>query len=149
MSTSSVGHLQFNISAGNVGFYRSLLTPLGFEMFPESDHYVAAADSNGVSLWFMVTDTEAAQDHDHRGMNHLAFSADSVESVDQTASFLGELGVEALFETPRRRPDFIGEGDTDYYQVMFRSPDGELFEVVYTGPLAEEYRVMLADTTGN
>jgi hypothetical protein len=28
----------------------------------------------------------------------------------------------------------MGPGET-YYQVMFTSPDGVLFEVVYTGPL--------------
>lgn len=137
MSARSISHLQFNVSPDNFGFYRSLLSQLGFDVFPDTDGYVAGS-GDGTSLWFIGSDAAEQQDHDQRGMNHLAFDAESVAFVDETAAFLPTLGVEPLFETPRRRPDFIGEGDIDYYQVMFRSPDGLLFEVVYTGPLAAE-----------
>ena len=54
--------------------------------------------------------------------------------VDRTAGHLEELGIEQLFETPRHRPDFSSSEDNTYYQVMFQSPDGILFEHVYTGP---------------
>lgn len=137
MAANAVSHLQFNIATENASFYKALMQHLGLEVMMEGDGYLAVMASNGVSLWFIGAETEAAQDVDHRGVNHLAMSADSVEAVDATAAFLSEIGAEPLWETPRRRPDFIGDGPTDYYQVMFRSPDGVQFEVVYTGPLAE------------
>jgi catechol 2,3-dioxygenase-like lactoylglutathione lyase family enzyme len=133
MAANSVNHLQFNVDPANFEFYRRLLSHLGFEV-PGAEGYVAGF-GNGASLWFMSSDVTEQQDHDHRGMNHIAINADSVADVDAAAAFLAELDTEALFETPRRRDDFIGGGETDYYQVMFRSPDGILFEVVYTGPL--------------
>jgi catechol 2,3-dioxygenase-like lactoylglutathione lyase family enzyme len=133
MASNALNHVQFNVSAGNFDFYRRLLSQLGFEV-QESEHYVAGF-GNGVSLWFMPSDVSEQQDHDHRGVNHLGLNAETVAEVDAVAAFLPEIGAEALFETPRRRDDFIGGGETDYYQVMFRSPDGILFEVVYTGPL--------------
>ena len=54
--------------------------------------------------------------------------------VDATVGYLEKQGVAALFETPRHRPDFATSETDTYYQVMFESPDGVLFEVVYTGP---------------
>ena len=39
-----------------------------------------------------------------------------------------------LFETPRHRPEFAESDGHTYYQVMFASPDGILFEIVYVGP---------------
>lgn len=137
MSARSISHLQFNVSPENFPFYAALLENLGFDVFPDTEGYVAGS-GEGFSLWFVGSDVVEMQDYDHRGVNHLSFSADSVESVDEIAAYLGSIEVESLFETPRRRDDFIGGGDTDYYQVMFSSPDNLLFEVVYTGPLATE-----------
>lgn len=136
MAANSVNHLQFNVTPDNLEFYRSLLNQLGFQV-PESEGYVSGF-GNGASLWFIGSDVTEQQDHDHRGVNHIAINADAVADVDAAAGALVSLETEALFETPRRRDDFIGDGETDYYQVMFRSPDGILFEVVYTGPLAKD-----------
>jgi hypothetical protein len=47
---------------------------------------------------------------------------------------LQQHGIQALFDTPRHRPEFCSSPDNTYYQVMFESPDRILFEVVYTGP---------------
>lgn len=137
MAANAVGHLQFNIAAENVGFYRSLMQHLGLDPMMDGEGYLAVMAGNGVSLWFIGSEAEGVQDVDHRGVNHIALSADSVEAVDATVAFLPEIAAEPLWETPRRRPDFIGDGANDYYQVMFSSPDGIQFEVVYTGPLAE------------
>ena len=136
MASNALNHIQLNVSPTNLDYYQRLLTQLGFEV-PEAEGYVAGF-GNGVSLWFMGTDVSEQQDHDHRGVNHLGLNAETVAEVDAVAVFLPEIGAEALFETPRRRDDFIGGGETDYYQVMFRSPDGILFEIVYTGPLAKD-----------
>jgi hypothetical protein len=57
--------------------------------------------------------------------------------VDAAVEYLRGKSVETLFETPRHRPDFgMGEGQT-YYQVMFKSPDNLLFEIVYIGAKAD------------
>ena len=72
-------------------------------------------------------------DYDGPGMNHVAIAAASQADVDATVGYLHDRGIEVLFDTPRHRPEFSGEGTT-YYQVMFESPDRVLFEVVYTGP---------------
>ena len=74
-----------------------------------------------------------ANDYDGRGMNHLAVAVEKQSDVDQAVEYLKQHKVEALFETPRHRPEFSAPGMT-YYQVMFESPDKLLFEVVYTGP---------------
>lgn len=135
MAANSVNHLQLNVSADNFDFYRNLLSQLGFQV--SGDEGYVAGFGDGASLWFIASDVAEQQDHDHRGVNHIAINAEAVADVDAAAAFLAELETEALFGTPQRREDFIGGGDTDYYQVMFRSPDGILFEVVYTGPLAK------------
>lgn len=137
MNARSISHIQFNVSSENFPFYTAMLEKLGFDVFPNTEGYVAG-NGDGSSLWFMGGDIEEVQNYDHRGVNHVSFSADSVELVDDVAAFLPSVGLEPLFETPRRREDFIGGGATDYYQVMFRSPDNLLFEVVYTGPLATD-----------
>lgn len=136
MAANSLNHLQLNVSGDNLDYYRRLLTQLGFNV-PETEGYVSGF-GDGVSLWFMPSEVAEKQDHDQRGVNHIAINADAVDDVDAAAAFLAELETEALFGTPQRRDDFIGGGETDYYQVMFRSPDGILFEVVYTGPLAKD-----------
>lgn len=136
MAANGINHLQLNVAAENLDFYRRLLTGLGFNV-PESEGYVSGF-GEGVSLWFVPTDASEKQDHDHRGVNHIAINADAVADVDAATALIAELETEALFGTPQRRDDYIGDGDTDYYQVMFRSPDGILFEVVYTGPLAKD-----------
>ena len=53
---------------------------------------------------------------------------------DATVAYLNSHGVDCLFETPRHRPDFSHSESDTYYQVMFPSPDGILFEHVYIGP---------------
>ncbi len=136
MAANGINHLQLNVSPANFDYYRRLLTQLGFQV-PESDGYVSGF-GDGVSLWFIGSDVAEQQDHDHRGVNHISINADAVADVDAAAALLADLETEALFGTPQRRDDFIGGGETDYYQVMFRSPDGILFEVVYTGPLAKD-----------
>lgn len=99
----------------------------------DTDDVIGYAGSNGASVWFMPNANGATNDYDGAGMNHLAFGAGAQADVDAVAAWLGEKSIPALFETPRHRPEFSGDGAT-YYQVMFESPDRVLMEVVYTGP---------------
>jgi catechol 2,3-dioxygenase-like lactoylglutathione lyase family enzyme len=131
---SKVGHLQFNVQPDNLAFYRELLTFMGWETIYEGDGAVGIADSNGTSVWFIGYVKEVANDYDGPGMNHIGISVAAQTDVDTAANFLTERDVPHLFETPRHRPDFSGDGPDTYYQVMFESPDRILFEIVYTGP---------------
>jgi catechol 2,3-dioxygenase-like lactoylglutathione lyase family enzyme len=87
-------------------------------------------------MWFAgAVKAGTSNDYDGAGVNHLAFHTASVAEVDAAAAYLSERGVAMLFETPRHRPEFSGQGST-YYQIMFESPDRMLFEIAYLGPYA-------------
>ncbi len=131
---SGFSHIQFVVDPVNVPFYRDMLTALGWSPIHETEDYLGMLGKNGESLWFGGGPRmDVANDYDGIGANHIALSVDSVAEVDAFAAHLGETGIPALFETPRHRPEFGGDGD--YYQVMFTSPDNILWEVVYIGPL--------------
>lgn len=129
-----IAHMQFNVAAANLPFYRELFGCLGWEVIDDSAGSLGMADAGGASLWFIGEVKAVANDYDGPGLNHLAIGAESIADVDATAGFLSGRQVELLFGTPQHRPDFAGSDDQTYYQVMFESPDRVLFEVVYTGP---------------
>lgn len=133
---SSLGHLQINVQPNNLGFYKDLFAFLGWQSIGADDSYVAVADSNKTSLWFIGNVKDVAYDYDGPGVNHVAISVSAQSNVDEAAQYLAERGIQHLFETPRHRPDFSGDGPDTYYQVMFESPDRILFEIVYIGPKA-------------
>jgi catechol 2,3-dioxygenase-like lactoylglutathione lyase family enzyme len=133
---SSLGHLQINVQPNNLGFYKDLFAFLGWQSIGADDSYVAVADSNKTSLWFIGNVKDVAYDYDGPGVNHVAISVGAQSNVDEAAQYLAERGIQHLFETPRHRPDFSGDGPDTYYQVMFESPDRILFEIVYIGPKA-------------
>ena len=131
-----LSHIQFNVKASNMQFYRDLMNCLGWPTIYDSPEMFGVLGKNGESLWFSGNIKEVSNDYDGPGMNHIGIGAPAQADVDAVVGFLKDKGVPALFETPRHRPDFsMGEGKT-YYQVMFESPDHILWEVVYTGPKA-------------
>lgn len=129
-----LGHIQFNVQAANLPFYRELTAFLGWQTLYDTEEFIGVAEESGASLWFIGHVKPVSNDYDGPGMNHLAFSVAAQADVDATVAYLTAHGVELLFETPRHRPEFSGGPDDTYYQVMFESPDRILFEVVYTGP---------------
>ena len=134
MPTGKLSHLQVNVKAANLPFYRDLFAYLAWEPI-YSDETTASFNSlSDVSLWFIGAANDAKNDYDGIGVNHIGLTADSQADVDKTVAFLAERGIERLFETPKHRPDFSQDEESTYYQVMFESPDGILFEHVYTGP---------------
>ena len=137
MNKTHIGHMQVNINPKNLGFYKDLMSFLGWSVLFEESFMVGLADDRGTSLWFAGATKEVNNDYDGIGMNHLAIAVDSQAEVDEAVAYLQAKGVKALFDTPRHRPDFCGSPTETYYQVMFESPDRVLFEVVYTGPLAK------------
>lgn len=131
---ASLSHIQVNIDAANLDFYRDLSSATGLKTLYEADGTLGVECGNGSSLWFVGASNGAANDYDGPGTNHIGLGAESQAEVDTAAAWLKGKGVPALFETPRHRPDFAADESSTYYQVMFESPDRVLFEVVYTGP---------------
>ena len=127
-------HIQFNVQAANLPFYKDLMTFLEWRPLHEGEGLLGAWGKSGDSLWFVGSVKDVSNDYDGPGMNHIGIGAASPADVDAVVAYLTERGVEALFETPRHRPEFAGGEDLTYYQVMFESPDRILFEVVYNGP---------------
>jgi catechol 2,3-dioxygenase-like lactoylglutathione lyase family enzyme len=133
---AGLDHVVSHVDAANFGFYRDLLTYLGWHVIYEDARMLGLAGPNKISMWFAgAVKAGTNNDYDGAGVNHLAFQTASIAEVDAAATYLGEHGVAMLFETPRHRPEFAGEGST-YYQIMFESPDRMLFEIVYMGPFA-------------
>lgn len=130
---SGLSHIQFNVRAANVPFYRDLFGFLGWQTLHEDAGMIGLAGKHGESFWFIGQVEDGSIDYDGPGVNHIAIGAESQGDVDSAAAYLRERGAELLFETPRHRPEFSGDGNT-YYQIMFESPDGLLLEFVYTGP---------------
>jgi catechol 2,3-dioxygenase-like lactoylglutathione lyase family enzyme len=133
---SKLGHIQFNVRAENMAFYKGLLTFAGWQVLYEAEGMLGVGGTHGESLWFAGAVKDVANDYDGPGMNHLALGVDSQADVDAAAAYLAEQSVPLLFDTPRHRPEFVGNAEQTYYQVMFESPDRLLFEIVYIGPLA-------------
>ncbi len=129
-------HIQVNIAAANIAFYRQLFTFLEWPVIHDGDGVLGSAGKSSASIWFIGGAKDAWNDYDGPGVNHIGIPAGSQADVDAVAHYLNNLGVPALFETPRHRPEFASSEADTYYQVMFESPDGVLFEVVYTGPKA-------------
>ena len=130
---SGLSHIQFNVRAENVPFYKDLFSFLGWGIEHDDSGVVGVSEKHGVSIWFIGEATDVSNHYDGPGMNHFAISAESQADVDTAAVHLRSKDIEMLFETPRHRPEFSGD-DTTYYQIMFESPDRILFEFVYTGP---------------
>jgi catechol 2,3-dioxygenase-like lactoylglutathione lyase family enzyme len=133
---TQLAHMQFNVQAENLAFYRDLLQHLGWQTLYDVEGMLGVGDKNQVSLWFIGQAKPVSNDYDGPGLNHLAIGTATQDNVDAAADYLRQHSVELLFETPRHRAEFTQSAEETYYQVMFESPDRVLFEVVYTGPKA-------------
>ena len=129
-----LGHLQFNVQAENLPFYRDLMVFLGWNLIGDWPGMVGLGTIDGQSLWFSGDVKAVTNDYDGPGLNHLAFAAASIADVDAAVAYLQARGVALLFETPRHRPEFARDELSTYYQVMFDTPDRILLEIVYIGP---------------
>lgn len=131
---SKFGHIQVNIQAANVPFYKDLFGFFGWQTIAATDSMIGVVDAHGGSLWFTGEAKPVPYDYDGPGMNHLAISVAQQTDVDAAAAYLREQGVALLFDTPQHRAEFSRGPEHTYYQVMFESPDRILLEVVYIGP---------------
>ena len=137
MIQTKFGHIQFNVHAQNLGFYKDLFAFLGWPTLEEDPVMLGVGSDVFNSLWFSGGANAARNDYDGCGMNHLGLLVQRQSEVDEMVAYLRERNIAPLFETPRHRPEFSMDAEHTYYQVMFESPDRILFEVVYMGPLAK------------
>ena len=133
---SKISHIQFNVQAANLPFYKDLLAFAGLQTLYDGEEMLGVGDDNETSLWFSGSVRDVLNNYDGPGMNHLALEVPAQSDVDAAVAWLAERGVPALFGTPRHNPEF-SSAERTYYQVMFESPDRILFEIVYMGPKAD------------
>lgn len=131
---SHVSHLQFNMEPANKGFYAELFAFLGWHTLYEEDGVIGVGNGGPTSLWFVGATSDAKNDHDAPGMNHLGIGVATQADVDAAVVYLHSKGVELLYGTPCNRPEYTSGEDDLYYSAMFDSPDKILMEIVYTGP---------------
>ena len=106
---------------------------MGWNTIFEMDEVVGYRSGTNEDVWFVKTQNKEVQDHDGIGMNHISFRVNTISDVDVIHSFLEKKDIKMLFDTPKHRPEFSSSPKETYYQIMFKSPDGILFEVVYVG----------------
>ncbi len=131
---STLGHLQLCIQnfSENVEIYKKCFEFLGYTKIVDEDWGIGYMTPTQTSIWILSATVAAPNDRDSNGLNHLGIHVANRSDVDMFyVEFMKPNGIEPLFETPRDRPDFVGENGT-YYQVMFELPGSILFEVVYT-----------------
>jgi len=127
---ASVYHVQLNVSAASMTFYKVLLRYLGYTLVREYPQMFGA--TNGTTdLWIMQTDPRYATRGFHRkaaGVNHIAFRVPSRADVDRFAQdFLAAHTVPALYGGPREYSEYR----PGYYAVFFESPDRLKLEIAY------------------
>ncbi|MEZ4859661.1 MAG: hypothetical protein R3C14_00060 [Caldilineaceae bacterium] len=133
---TQLGHLVFGINDKNRSFYRDLFTFLGWRILFDTEGILGIMDHNHTSLWFGSYTKDVANDYDGPGLNHFAIHTATQAEVDEAVAYLAERNIPPLFATPRHRPEFAGDANSTYYQVMFETPDRILAEIVYIGPKA-------------
>ena len=109
MPQSSIGHMQFNVQPENLGYYRDLLTFLGWQVIHEDEGMLGLGSQGGASLGFAGACNEVKNDYDGAGFNHLGLSVGAQADVDETVEHLRNVGITPLFDTPRHRAEFSGE----------------------------------------
>ncbi len=127
-------HIQINIDFENATFYKGLFSFLGWAPIHEESDTVGYRSKTNGDIWFYDDGKDKEKpNYDSIGMNHLAIRVQTQKDLDSVVTYLNTEGIETLFETPRHREEFASSKEETYYQVMFKSPDNILFEVVYIG----------------
>lgn len=128
--TTSVYHVQLNVSRPSIAFYKGLLRHLGYTLMCEQDDMFGA--TNGTTdLWIMQTDPRYAARGFHRkaaGVNHIAFRVESRAAVDRfVQEFLDARAIPTLYGGAREYPEY----QPGYYAVFFEDPDRLKLELAY------------------
>ena len=112
---SHIGHIQFNVEAANLPFYRDLTAFLGWQTLYDTAEFIGVRPERHEPLVHRLCQA---------GQQRLQRPRPEPPCL-QRAGAGGcrcrgrpHPGVAHLFETPRHRPDFAHGEDTTYYQVM-------------------------------
>lgn len=129
---TALSHIGINLSSEEkcFPFWHELLEYLEFKLTLDGNHFDA---SDGHAFLCFSTTKPGYQDppfhRKHTGLNHIAFSVDSKEKVDQF--------VKEYLEPCEITPLYGGAKTYDYapgyYAVYFEDPDRIKIEVAYTG----------------
>ena len=130
---SHLNHIQININPKNMVFYKELMKFLGWSVIFEDEEFAGYGSGQEGSVWFVKSPKSDQSDSDMVGISHVGLSVSEMKDIDEAVTFLKSKEIECLFDTPKHRPEFAGSKDETYYQVLFRSPDNVLFEIMYTG----------------
>jgi glyoxylase I family protein len=130
--STGVHHVDLVVSSleRSLPFYRDLLAPLGFTragtIVGERGETVWYIGGRGSSVGLREAQT-VGRSHDRYalGVHHVAFEADSRETVDERTAWLRECGAE--LESEPREYDYM----PGYYAVFFYDPDGLKLEIVH------------------
>ncbi len=131
---SSLYHLQLNIDYKNISFYKELFTFLNWTVIFEMPGLIGFKSSTKEDIWFVECNVKDQPNYDAIGLNHISVKVETQSNIDESVEYLLSKGIETLFDTPKHRAEFSSSPDDTYYQVMFKSPDNILFEIVYVGP---------------
>ncbi len=109
-------------------FYDFLLSELGYRIYQEWDQGISYRFKDEYYLVFVQTE-DAYLNHDyhrkHVGLNHLAFSINTREEVDELRARLLKNGVNELY-----KDDYPFAGGKDYFAFYFEDPDRIKLELV-------------------
>ncbi len=126
-------HIQINIDFKNLNFYKKLFSFLNWSVIFETEDTLGFKSNMSGDIWFTDSSQKEQTNYDKIGMNHLSIRVGEQSDLDGCISYLKKEKIETLFDTPKHRSEFVDNQDETYYQVMFRSPDNILFELVYVG----------------
>lgn len=127
---SKISHIEINVLnyKKSICFYDFIFPSMGIKRINCMKEWTAYSDGQ-TKVILCPTDEKYKKSGFHRkraGLNHLAFYADSKESVDRFYSdILVPNKIEALYE---RKPF----GDEEYYALFFEDPDRLKLEYVFS-----------------
>ncbi len=130
---SHLYHLQLNIDFKNLRFYKKLFVFLGWSIIFEEVGTCGYKSGSDGDIWLVDCESRATSDFDNRGVNHIALRVEDEKDINAAVDFLSQQKVELLFDTPKHRPEFAENESQTYYQIMFKTVDNILFEIVYVG----------------
>lgn len=126
-----LGHLGINVDdiATAKAYYGTIMPPLGFAVFLDTDDTIAYRPSGGKPgtylFIYQATDTGGEYSRHRTGLQHLAFMVPTRSAVTEMHELAVGLGSEILHE-PREFPQY----PPPYYACFWLDPFGFVIEAV-------------------
>ncbi len=110
----------------SVAFWQPLLEWLGWTSYQKWDDGQSWVSDGVYLVWVQAPEATRLVPYHRRnpGLNHLAFLAPDIQSIDALTLWLAEHQVKILY--PSRHPR---AGGSEYYGVFFEDPEGIKVEV--------------------